>query len=42
MKQISISTELNNRKAFIEYSDNMQDVYKILKITGQAENVMYQ
>ena len=30
-----------NSKAFTEYSNNIQDVYKIVKITTQAESVMY-
>ena len=33
--------KLNNTKAFTEYLNDMQDIYKILKSTTQAEYVMY-
>ena len=32
---------LKNSKAFIEYSNNIQDVHKNMKSLTKAENVMY-
>ena len=41
VKKMVLTDNQENSKAFTEYSNNIQDVYKIVKITTQAESVMY-